>query len=80
MTTKIQKWGNSLAIRLPKNIVDQSNLKEGSEITIIPSNKDIRIKPLLRKNPSLKDLVEGITDNNRHKEISFGKRVGKETW
>jgi antitoxin MazE len=80
MATKIRKWGNSLAVRIPKSALEQANLKEGSQITIIPSDKDISIRPFKNKKQSLKELVDGITDENRHDEFSFGKPIGREVW
>ena len=45
MTTKIRKWGNSLAIRIPKYIIDRLGLKEGSLV-------DLDIKKIPKKKPS----------------------------
>lgn len=71
MTTKVQKWGNSLAIRIPKNIADQIDIDQGTEIELYVEDDGLIIKPK-RKTLSLNDLLNKVTDENRHKEIVFG--------
>lgn len=85
MSTKLQKWGNSLAIRFPKELADRFNLQEGSEVKIISRSKNIIVKPIKTKRkkvgaPTLKELLKGITKHNRHKEMDWGKAVGREIW
>ena len=71
MTTKIQKWGNSLAIRIPKNIADQLRIDQSSEVEFYIENEVLTIKPK-KKKTSLEELLSQVTDENRHKEIVFG--------
>ncbi len=79
--TKIKKWGNSLAIRLPKTSVDLLNLKENSLVSFDYDKKQIVIKPEKKKNVfTLKGLTDKITKDNLHEEIDWGKPVGKEVW
>ena len=80
MTTKVQRWGNSLAVRLPKEVADKLNLGAGSSVSISLNSKNILIKPTLKKDFSLGDLLGQITSENTHKEISYGKLFGKEIW
>ncbi len=85
MSTKVQKWGNSLALRLPKEIAAGLNIKEGSEIMIESEAKRIIIKPLKKTKrkthiPTLEELVSKITKDNRHPLINWGRPVGKEVW
>lgn len=83
MTTKIQKWGNSLAMRLPKELANSFNLRVGSEVTFITNDDSFSIQPQIKvKIPkyTLEDLVAGITLKNRHKEFDWGKPMGKEIW
>lgn len=81
MTTKVQKWGNSLAVRLPKEIADKFNLSEGSSVFVIPEKKSITIKPTIsKKEYSLEGLLKKITSKNKHKELEWGKVKGKEIW
>lgn len=80
MTTKIKKWGNSLALRIPKNITSDFNLKEGSQVKIGLDKKGIILKPLKSKKLKLVDLVNKITPANKHKDFFKDKRAGKEIW
>lgn len=85
MSTKLQKWGNSLAMRLPKEVANKFNLQEGSEVKIVSESKSIVIKPIRIKRkktgvPTLKELLKGITKHNKHREIDWGKSVGREIW
>ena len=81
-TTKIKKWGNSLAVRIPRDIIKKTRLGSGASLEIREVKGMILIKPLkIRgKAPSLEELVKGITPQNRHKEVNWGKRRGREVW
>ena len=77
MAAKIQKWGNSLGVRIPKTIVEQAKLDENSEVEIQHKNGAIIIYPLKKKVP-LKSLLEGITKANlpgEEDEMPEGKEV-----
>lgn len=80
MRTKIQKWGNSLALRIPKGFAQHVNLENSSEVDIHLQDKQIIIKPVVRENQSLEDLLAGINDNNIHSEVETGKAEGNEIW
>lgn len=79
MTTKVQRWGNSLAVRLPKVILDDLNIKEGSDINISVENNAIKIIPI-KKKPTLEELMSKITPENKHDEVNWGKPEGAEIW
>lgn len=72
----VRKWGNSAAIRLPANIVEASCLQLDQPVEIQEEGGRIIISHAL----TLEALVSGITDDNRHDEIDFGRPVGKESW
>lgn len=76
---QLVKWGKSLAVRIPKSILKQSNLREGEEIKIRVENGHIWLQPL-SKRPSLEALVEKITPENRHSARDWGTPVGDEGW
>ena len=80
MTTKVQKWGNSLAVRLPKALAEESRLREGSEVAFKVQGANIIISSSVKPRYTLKELVKGITKKNRHKEIDWGPARGKEIW
>jgi antitoxin MazE len=76
---QLVKWGNSQAVRIPKTILEECNLREGEELEIRVENGHIWLQPLSKK-PTLKALVEKITPENRHGEQDWGKPVGNEAW
>ncbi len=78
METKIQKWGNSLGIRIPMNIINDLSLKNGSTVDITENNEAIIIRP--KKNYNLNELIEEISENNIHYEIDYGNVEGNEIW
>ncbi|MDP3880557.1 MAG: AbrB/MazE/SpoVT family DNA-binding domain-containing protein [bacterium] len=77
---KVQKWGNSLAIRLPKEITQKLRLKEGSPVAIDALGNKMQLRPIQSKKENLDDLLEAITDANKHKEEGWGNAQGKEAW
>ncbi|MBM3713520.1 MAG: AbrB/MazE/SpoVT family DNA-binding domain-containing protein [Actinobacteria bacterium] len=79
MRVKIQKWGNSLALRIPKAFAFQSKIREDEYVNLTLEENKIVIEPVEEKY-SLKELVSGINKSNLHLEIDFGKKVGNEHW
>ncbi|HXM21829.1 MAG TPA: AbrB/MazE/SpoVT family DNA-binding domain-containing protein [Terriglobales bacterium] len=77
--TQVVGWGNSQAVRLPKVILDQAQMREGDEVEIKVENGRIALVPLNMKR-TLESLVEAITPENRHQEQEWGKPVGNEVW
>lgn len=77
-TTTVQKWGNSLGLRLPKSITERYAIRSGSVLTIIQDKTEIKIRPQREAVPTLEEMLAAITKKNRHKLIDFGPPVGKE--
>ena len=78
--TQLGKWGHSLAVRIPKPVVESARLQEGDLLTVgMGHDGAVVIKPARRKY-TLKELVAKITRGNRHEETDWGEPVGKETW
>lgn len=80
MKSIVQKWGNSLAVRIPKSFADEIKLSQGSEIDLVLLKNKIQIEPIKEEKPSLDELVGKITKENIHKELDSGPPVGKEIW
>ena len=80
MRSKVQLWGNSLALRIPKYIANQIKINNGSEIDVSLEEGKIIIKPIKDKQESLDKLLSKINKNNIHKEEGFGEPVGGEIW
>lgn len=78
MNTQMVKWGNSLAIRIPKVVVEEAMLKEGDalEIEVVAQGR-VEVRRA-SKIPTLAQLVAQITPENRYAEIAVGAEVGKE--
>ena len=77
--TRISKWGNSLAVRLPKPFMDELGLGEGAEVEITLRDGQLVLSAAGREY-ALKELVEGITADNRHQETDWGRPRGREVW
>ena len=77
MQTVVQKWGNSLGIRIPSMYVKEFNLKNGNSVEIIENNGNIVIVPPKK---TLEDYLSRITTANIHEAIETGSSVGKEEW
>ncbi|MBI9102624.1 MAG: AbrB/MazE/SpoVT family DNA-binding domain-containing protein [Spirochaetales bacterium] len=78
MEAKIQKWGNSLGIRIPMPILKDLSLKNGSVVEIEEENNRIVIQP--SKKVELKSLLRKISDDNLHSETDWGGVEGDEIW
>ncbi|MDE3153673.1 MAG: AbrB/MazE/SpoVT family DNA-binding domain-containing protein [Acidobacteriota bacterium] len=79
MTTQLAKWGNSLALRLPKAVAQEARLHPGDEVEISVSKGTVVIAPAQPKY-ALDDLVAAITPANRHDEADWGAPAGREAW
>ncbi|MCY3781916.1 MAG: AbrB/MazE/SpoVT family DNA-binding domain-containing protein [Chloroflexi bacterium] len=80
MLANVAKWGNSRAIRIPKDMALELGLDFGSQVELIAEEGQIRIVPAKRPKYTLEELVAQITPENRHGEIDIGPAVGKEVW
>lgn len=78
MAQKIQKWGNSLGVRIPKAFIERLQLSENTEVVIDVKNGSLVITPATTEY-SLDSLVAQITQNNLHSEEDFGSE-GNEVW
>jgi len=78
MKATAQKWGNSLAIRIPKSVAVQVGLKAQDDLDIEVQDGNVVLKPHLRRVYCLEDLVKQITPKNVHGEIDTGAPIGRE--
>lgn len=74
---QIVKWGNSLAIRIPKPVAEKAGVEEGDAFVFEAARGQIKLVRSERI-PTLKELVAQITPENRYEEISTGPERGKE--
>jgi len=80
MTTTVQKWGNSLALRIPSSIAKDVHLHQGSEVEVAIVKGVLVVKPKRRRRLSLEQLLKSVSKANLPKESDWGKPQGKEAW
>lgn len=85
MEQTIQKWGNSLAVRIPKAFAAQAKIRVGTALEISVEGGRIILTPQAspeapRPKYTLEEMLEGITDDNIHEAVNWGAPVGKEIW
>lgn len=80
MKTKVQKWGNSLALRIPKSFADEVGFKQETPVEVTLDNGKLVISPATILRPTINELVAKITKENVHPEFDTGPAVGKEIW
>jgi len=80
MRLRIQKWGNSLALRIPKPFAKEVRVKQGTVIDLSLADGKLVVMPVSREKWTLASLVAGITKKNIHGESDFGPAVGREVW
>ena len=78
MTVALKKWGNSLALRIPKDIANTLLVENNSIMELNIANGVLIVKP--KKSNLLEELVSQISSENLHKEIDTGRSVGNEEW
>ena len=79
MRSRIARWGNSLAVRIPRDCAAELGLSEGTAVELTVSDRRLVLAPARRKY-TLEELVDAITPENRHEETDWGAAAGKEVW
>jgi antitoxin MazE len=80
MKTRVQKWGNSLALRIPKSFATEAGLRADAAVELSLVEGRLVIQPLPEERLTLGELLRGVTDENLHGEWDTGPAVGKEIW
>jgi antitoxin MazE len=80
MQTRVQRWGNSLAIRIPKAFANEFHLEHNSPVDISMLKGKIVVEPVIETELTLEQLVANITEHNLHGEIDTGASKGNEAW
>lgn len=78
MTARIRKWGNSLALRLPKALADEFRLEQGSAVDLRVVGSKLVIEPHRPPQYRLEDLLKRVSKRNIHPELKTGRPVGRE--
>ena len=79
MTTQVAKWGNSLALRIPRSVAAAMDVRDGDAVEVTVERGAIVIRPAAPRY-GLDELVGRITARNRHSETDWGGPVGDESW
>jgi len=80
MKTKVQKWGNSLALRIPKPFADEVGLQPNTSVEVSLQEGKLVVSRSQSSSIPLEELLRGITPDNLHREVDLGTAVGNEAW
>jgi antitoxin MazE len=80
MQARIQKWGNSLAVRIPKPFALEVGLEQNSLVTVSISDGKLLLELITEPNYTLEQLLAEVTADNLHQEMETGPVVGHEVW
>jgi antitoxin MazE len=80
MRLRVQKWGNSLALRIPAAFARETGIGSGAEIDLTLDDGRLVITPSPVGPYSLTELLDGVTEDNRHDAVDTGAPQGREAW
>ena len=80
MQSRVQKWGNSLALRIPKSFAQEVGIDRDAPVDISLENGKLVIEPISKPVLTLEQLLSQVTEDNIHHEVDTGPAVGKEIW
>jgi antitoxin MazE len=80
MEIRVKKWGNNLALRIPKSFADEMGLKDDTQVELSIVDKKLVIVPVAEPELSLENLLAQVTEDNLHDEVDIGTAVGREMW
>lgn len=79
MQAEIAKWGNSLALRLPRTIAADAHLHEGTTVDLKVEGQALVVRSA-RPKYKLRDLLRQFKPEHRHEEVEWGEAKGDEVW
>jgi antitoxin MazE len=79
MKTRVQKWGNSLAVRIPKHFIHETGLEYNTAVEMKVEDGKLVIQRS-EETPTLESLLAEVTKDNLHATVDTGEAVGKEVW
>jgi antitoxin MazE len=77
---RVQKWGNSLAVRIPKPLAEDAEVREGTVLNLAVSKGKVVATPIKIKKLSLRELLTKVTRKNLHSEVDISPSVRREIW
>lgn len=80
MKTRAQRWGNSLAVRIPRAFADEMSIGDGSAVDLHVVEGALVVEPCAPAALVLADLLAGVTEENIHEAVEWGPPRGREVW
>jgi antitoxin MazE len=80
MRTRVQKWGNSLAVRIPRSFAVETDLDQGSEVDLVLEEGRLVLSPVKEPRYRLEELLAQVKPAYVHHEVDTGPIVGREIW
>ena len=80
MRTRVQKWGNSLALRIPKSFATEVGIQRETSVEVSLADGKLIITPVTKPKLTLKQLLAKVTKENLHNEVDTSPAIGNETW
>lgn len=80
MRLQVQKWGNSLALRIPRSLAVESHIEQGSVVEVSLIEGKLMVAPVGKPGYTLEELLAGVTPENLHREVETGSATGAEVW
>ncbi len=80
MRVQVRRWGNSLALRIPRAYAEEVRATEGTTVDLSVSAGKLVARPLRKGRASLRQLLRRVTPDNLHGEVDTGPSVGREAW
>jgi antitoxin MazE len=78
--TKVQKWGNSLGVRIPRGLAEEVGLGAGTEVSLTAKDGELVLRPSVPSRLRLADLLADVTPENIHGSLDTGDAVGAEAF
>ncbi len=80
MRATVRKWGNSLALRIPRSFAAEARLEQGMPVEVSLVEGKLVVTPVTDPAFTLEQLLAGVTEENLHREVGTGPPVGNEAW
>lgn len=80
MNATVQKWGNSLALRIPKSLAKDVDIHQGSVVELEVVEGEMVVKPKKTRKLSLASMLRDVNESNLHSECEWSSVTGKEAW
>jgi antitoxin MazE len=80
MRIRVQKWGNSLVVRIPKPLAEDARVEEGTVLSLAVAEGQVIATPVKKRKQSLQQMLAKVSRKNLHTEVESGAPVGREVW